>query len=182
MAATALILVDIQNDYFPEGDWPVPLMEAALDNAARLLAAARSAGDVIVHIRHEMADSSAPFFRPGSRGAEIHDGVKPIAGEDVLTKARPNSFLGTGLHELLQGRGVETVIICGAMSQMCIDATARAASDLGYAVIVAEDACAAKEAAFGDIALTPAQVHAAIMAPLAQSYAQVLKTAEISER
>jgi nicotinamidase-related amidase len=169
MSKTALLLVDIQNDYFPGGDWELHAMEQAAENAASLLAAAREAGQMVVHIRHENPSPEAPFFRPGSRGAEIHSAVAPTADEPILTKARPNSFLNTGLSDLLQE----------AMSQMCIDATARAGRDLGFDVTVAEDACAARAMAFGGVELSAQQVHAAFMAPLAMSYARVVSTAEL---
>lgn len=179
MSKTALLLVDIQNDYFPGGDWELHQMDQAALNAASLLAGARGGGQMVVHIRHENPTAEAPFFRPGSTGAEIHDAVAPTAGEVVLTKARPNSFLDTGLLELLQGAGIEAVIICGAMSQMCVDATTRAARDFGFEVTVAEDACAARAMSFGGVEISAEQVHAAFMAPLAMDYANVVATAEI---
>lgn len=179
MGKTALILVDIQNDYFAEGSWPLHEMERAAANAARLLAAARARGDLVVHVRHENPAPAAPFFRPGTPGAAIHPTVAPATGEAVLTKARPNGFLGTGLLDLLRGTGVEAVTICGAMSQMCIDATARAAADHGFAVRVAQDACAARAMAFDGVEVAAEQVHAAFMAALAMSYARVMATGDL---
>lgn len=181
MTKRALILVDIQNDYFAGGLWPVAKMQEAAENAARLLAQARTKGDLVVHIRHEMATDQAPFFRPGTPGAAIHSTVAPAAGEAVITKARPNSFHGTDLLDRLRAAEIEAVTICGAMSQMCIDATTRAAADLGFAVTVAEDACGAKETSFGGVSLSAEQVHAAFMAPLAMSYAKVMQTQDLLE-
>ena len=174
MTARALILVDIQNDYFPGGGWEVAGMEAAAENAARLLLAARAAGETVVHIRHEATVPEAPFFRPGTPGAEIAPVVAPEAGEMVLTKHRPNSFLGTGLDEVLRAAGVETVTVCGAMSQMCIDATARAAADLGFKVTVVSDACGARAMSFDGVDVPAEAVHAAFMAALGSSYAKVV--------
>jgi nicotinamidase-related amidase len=176
MPKTALILVDIQNDYFDGGLWPVAQMDRVAANAARLLAAARQRGDLVVHIRHENQIPEVPFFKPGSQGAEIHASVAPVAGEAVLTKHRANSFHGTGMLEMLREAEIEAVTICGAMSQMCIDATARAAGDYGFQVTVAEDACGAKEMEFGGIDVSAEQVHAAFMMPLAMGYAQVVQT------
>lgn len=180
MTTTALILVDIQNDYFSEGRWPVAEMHRVAENAARLLDQARRAGDRVIHIRHESSSDQASFFRPGTFGAQIHAAVAPATGESVLIKHKPNSFRDTNLQELLSG--ITKVVICGAMSQMCIDATARAAADLGYAVTVISDACGAKEQDFDGHHVTAAQVHAAIMAPLAMSYAQVMTTDVLIER
>ena len=179
MSNAALILVDIQNDYFEGGDWPVAKMQTVASNAALLLEQARQRGEMVVHIRHQMPSDAAPFFCPGSKGADIHASVAPIPDEAVIVKARPNSFAGTDLLNQLQSAGVESVVICGAMSQMCIDATTRAAVDHGFQVSIAEDACGAKEMSFGDINLTAEQIHAAFMAPLAMSYAKVLTTQEL---
>ncbi|PLX35405.1 MAG: cysteine hydrolase [Hyphomicrobiales bacterium] len=174
MTQSALILIDIQNDYFGDGRWPVEGMKRAAANAARLLARARETGQVIIHIRHEIPSDAAPFFRPGSQGAEIHGSVAPIKGEKVILKHRPNSFQGTSLHQDLQAAGITDLTLCGAMSQMCVDATTRAAVDLGYQVTVIEDACGAKEQQFNGVTVAAAQVHAAFMAPLAMSYARVI--------
>jgi len=177
MSNTALILVDIQNDYFEDGRWPVDKMRQVSSNAARLLTNARDHGHMIIHVRHEIPSDEAPFFRPGTPGAEIHVSVAPIGDEPVILKHRPSSFHNTSLRQDLEAKGITEVIICGALSQMCIDATARAAVDFGYSVIVVEDACGAKELAFNDLEVPAPQVHAAFMAPLAMSYASVVTTA-----
>lgn len=176
MSDTALILIDIQNDYFENGNWPVAKMFDVSKNAARLLAHARDQGCAVFHIRHEIPSDDAPFFRPGSQGAEIHASVAPSGEEPVITKNRPNSFQGTSLREDLEAKGIKEVVICGAMSQMCIDATTRSAVDFGYSVSVIEDACGAKEQSFSGVAVSASQVHAAFMAPLAMSYARVIST------
>ena len=76
MPKRALVLIDIQNDYFPGGKWTLNGIESAADNAARVLAAARAAGDLVVHVRHEFPTADAPFFAPGSSGAQIHPKVQ----------------------------------------------------------------------------------------------------------
>lgn len=177
---TALILVDIQMDYFEGGLFEVPEMVNAARQAAALLAHARRHEWPIMHIRHEAASESAPFFRPGTPGAEIAPVVAPVAGEPVLVKHRPNSFLGTDLEALLRAEEVGRVVIAGAMSQMCIDATARAARDLGFDVTVAADACAARSVRHGGTEVPAAAVHAAFMGALAMSYATVTPVAEIT--
>ncbi|MBG19687.1 MAG: cysteine hydrolase [Rhizobiales bacterium] len=176
MPKTALILIDIQNDYFAGGLWTVPEMERAAANAARLLAKARDTGELIVHIRHEFPSEAAPFFRPGSTGAEIHASVEPLSSETVITKDRPNSFQNTPLLDLLKGETIEAVTLCGAMSQMCVDATARAAADFDFAVTVVEDACAARCVSLEGRDIDASIVHAAFMAPLASSYGKVVQT------
>ncbi|QLF91710.1 cysteine hydrolase [Pseudomonas sp. ABC1] len=176
MGKRALILVDIQNDYFPNGKWVLEGVEQAADNAARLLAAARAAGETVVHIRHEFASEQAPFFVPGSEGARIHPKVLPQDGEAVVLKQQVNAFRDTPLQAQLQEQGIEALTIVGNMSHMCIDAITRAAADLGYPVTVIHDACATLDLEFNGVKVPAAQAHAAAMAALAFAYAQVVDT------
>ena len=174
MTDTALILVDIQNDYFDGGRWTLDRMDRASANAARVLGHARERNLMVVHIHHEIPSPDAPFFRPGSKGAEIHPSVAPLEGEDVILKHKPNSFLHTRLNDTLAARGISNLVIIGAMSQMCVDATTRAASDLGYKVTVVHDACAARDTEFGGVAVPAPQVHAAFMSALDGTYASLV--------
>lgn len=170
----ALILVDIQNDYFSGGLWPVDDMDRVAKAAAAQLDTARKLGDLVIHVRHEATSDTAPFFRPGTAGAEIHTSVAPTDGEAVILKHRPNSFHETDLQKRLKAAGIRDITIIGAMTQMCIDATTRAARDFGYNVTLVADACGAKSMTFGDTALTADQVQAAFLAPLAMSYATII--------
>lgn len=179
MPKTALIIVDIQNDYFPGGKCELDSVEAAAANAARLLAAFRGSDLPIVHVRHEFSTSDVPFFVPGSPGAEIHPAVAVANAEPVVLKHHINSFRETNLQELLAARDVDGVLVCGAMSHMCIDAITRAANDLGYACTVAHDACATLQLEFNGITVPATQVHAAFMAALAFGYATVSSTDEL---
>ncbi|MFI7864176.1 cysteine hydrolase family protein [Ectopseudomonas khazarica] len=176
MSKRALILIDIQNDYFNGGKWTLHGMDAAAGNAARILEAARQAGDLVIHVHHEFQSADAPFFTPASDGARIHSSVQPLAGEAVVLKHRVNAFLDTELKALLDQAAIEQVTLVGAMSHMCIDAAARASSDFGYATCVVHDACATREQTFEGQSIGAAEVHAAYMAALAFAYAQVLST------
>lgn len=178
MPKRALVLIDIQNDYFPGGKWALRGMELAADNASKLLAAARAAGDLVIHVRHEFQSADAPFFAPGSEGAKIHPKVRNVAGEAVVLKHHVNSFRETDLKEILDGHGVEEVVICGAMSHMCVDAGTRAASDLGYRCVVVHDACATRDQEFQGAVVPAVQVHAAFMAALRFGYAKLVTTEE----
>lgn len=178
MPKRALLLIDIQNDYFPGGKWLLSGIESAADNAAKLLAAARATGDLVVHVRHEFPTADAPFFTPGSEGAKIHPKVRGRADEPSVLKRHVNSFRETGLKEILDRHGVEEVVICGAMSHMCVDAGARAASDLGYRCVVVHDACATRDQEFEGDVVPAAQVHAAFMAALRFGYARLVSTEE----
>lgn len=176
MGKRALVLVDIQNDYFPGGKWTLHGVEAAADNAARILAAARAGGDLVVHIRHEFASADAPFFTPGSDGARIHPKVEQREGEPVILKHNVNSFRDTELEALLRARGISELTIVGNMSHLCIDAITRASADLGFSSTVIHDACASRDVEFNGTQVPAAQVHAAIMASLAFGYANVQST------
>nr|AYM52577.1 isochorismatase hydrolase [Aetherobacter rufus] len=178
MTKRALIVVDIQNDYFPGGKWPLSEVEAAADNAAQILAAARRQGDLIVHIRHEFPTHDAPFFAPGSEGAQIHPKVRNQGDEPVVVKNHINSFRDTNLQEVLDRGGVEEVVICGSMSHMCVDAVTRAANDFGYKVTVIHDACATRDLEFNGVRVPAAQVHAAFMGALGFGYATVRSTSD----
>jgi nicotinamidase-related amidase len=178
MPKRALVLIDIQNDYFPGGKWTLSGIESAAGNAARLLKGARAAGDLVVHVRHEFPTADAPFFAPGSDGAKIHPKVRNLDGEPVVLKHHVNSFRETDLKAILDRHGIEEVVICGAMSHMCVDAGARAASDLGYRCVVVHDACATRDQEFEGVVVPAAQVHAAFMAALKFGYATSVSAEE----
>jgi nicotinamidase-related amidase len=176
---TALVLVDIQNDYFSGGNMALEGMDAAAANAARLLAGFRERGLPVFHVRHLSVRPGATFFVPGTPGADLHVSVKPAAGEPVVEKNFPNSFRGTSLLEQLRGANADGVVIAGAMSHMCIDATTRAAFDHGLRCTVAEDACATRALEFGGRTIPARDVHAAFMAALAVPYARIAPTEEV---
>ena len=118
MTRQALIVVDIQNDYFPQGKWPLVGADAAADNAVRLIKAFRDAGDSVVHIRHEFTSDDAPFFTPGSEGAKLHPKVLNRADEPVVLKHFVNSFRETELKSILDEQGVKELVVVGSMSHM----------------------------------------------------------------
>jgi nicotinamidase-related amidase len=176
-----LLLIDIQNDYFPGGAMALVHPEAALAKAAVALAQFRRAGRPVIHIRHEAARPGAAFFLPGTPGAEIHPGVVPGAGETVITKAWPNSFRDTPLGQTLAASHASRLVVAGMMTHMCVDATVRAAFDLGYAVTVLADACATRDLTHDGRLVAAADVQAAFLAALAAVYAAVAPTAALSE-
>lgn len=178
MAKQALIVVDIQNDYFPQGKWPLVGADAAADNAARLIKAFRDAGDPVVHIRHEFTSEEAPFFTPNSEGAKLHPKVLNRADEPVVLKHFVNSFRETDLKSILDEQDIKELVVVGSMSHMCVDGITRAAADFGYKVTVIHDACATLDLEFNGVTVPAAQVHAAFMAALAFAYASVVSTGD----
>lgn len=180
MSNRAIVVIDLQNEYWPNGNLPLENIEGAAANAARVIAHSRAAGDLVVHVRHEMP--GAPFFVPGSDGAEINPVVAPVAGEAVITKNFPNSFRDTGLKALLDEKGITEVVVVGAMSHMCVDATVRAANDFGYKTVTVHDACATRDLEFNGAPVPAAHVHAALMAAFAFGYGEVVATDDFITR
>lgn len=180
--ARGLLVIDIQRDYFPGGAMPLVGPEAAAEVARTVLDAFRAAGDPVVHLRHVWDSPEATFMRPGTPGHEIHPLAAPADGEPVIDKTEPNGFLGTDLAETLERLDVNDLHMVGMMSSMCVDATVRAASDLGLKVTVVHDGCAAPDLEFDGVAVPGATVHAAFMAALADGYAEVVSSTELLAR
>jgi len=102
----ALVIVDIQNDYFPGGRHELVGSEQAAANAATVLDGFRRRAEQILHVQHVWEGEGAEFFEPGTRGVEIHDAVRPAGDEPVVQKAYPNSFRETDLESRLRDAGV----------------------------------------------------------------------------
>ncbi len=166
VSATALILIDIQDFYFPGGLMPLVEPEAASANAARLLERARQAGRLVLHVGHN-----------ASAGRGFHADVAPRQGEAIVMKDDVNAFLGTDLQARLEAAGIRRVVLCGMQTHMCLEAAARAAHDLGYQVVVVGDACATRDLKHADTVVPADQVHAATLATLERTYAWVVDTA-----
>lgn len=175
MKKRALVLVDIQNDYFEGGKMPLYKSEEAAQNAALLLRYFRKNNLDIVHIQHLNAKSGS-FFIEGTNGVEIHSSVKPLDEEIIVQKRFPNSFKETGLLERLRELQVEQLIVCGIMTHICIDATVRAAKDLDFEVTLLEDACTTKDLCYKDSVISALDVHYSYVASLSGIYAEVLST------
>jgi nicotinamidase-related amidase len=174
-----LVMVDLQNDYFPGGKMELAGIEDAAENARILLTEFRKKKSTIIHIQHISARPGATFFLPGTDGAKINDRVTPQEGEAIVVKNYPNSFRDTSLLEILRNAHIDDLVICGAMSHMCIDATTRAAFDLGFNCVVAEDACATMDLFFNKKIIKASEVHASFMAALSFPYAKVVSTRDI---
>jgi len=175
---TALLVIDIQKDYFPGGKYPLVNPLEAAQKAYIILQCFRESGHHHVHIQHVSLEPDATFFISGDRGTDIHDSATHFEGEPIVYKHEPNSFLNTNLLELLKSWEIERVVITGMMTHMCVDATARAASDLGFQVIIAEDACATRDLKYGDTTIPAELVHKSFLAAL-KSYGKVMRSDEI---
>ena len=163
---TALLLVDIQDFYFPGGRLPLVNPEAASENAARVLEMFRSLKLPVIHVQHE-------------GGSPIHSNVAPVQGEKLITKKEANSFNGTDLLTYLRALKIRRLVLCGMQTHMCLEAAARAAYDYGFSCIVVQDACATRALKWGDRTVSAEDVHACTLASLERFYAKVVNTADL---
>ena len=175
---TALLIIDIQKDYFPGGKMELVNPLEAAKKAYMLLQCFREHGGHHVHIQHISLKPDAAFFIKGESGSDIHDSAAHFEGEPIIYKHYPNSFRDTNLLEMLKDWGIERIVITGMMTHMCVDATTRAAADFGFKVIVAEDACATRDLRYGDTLIPAEHVHKAFLAAL-KSYGDVMKSEEV---
>jgi nicotinamidase-related amidase len=175
----ALILIDIQKDYFPGGHMELVGAEEAARKAAFALGRFRAAKLPVIHIRHESARPEATFFLPGTQGAQIHPLVAPLPGEIVITKHDHNSFRHTGLMAVLQRYCATRLTMCGMMTHMCVDTGVRAAFDLGFDCRLVADACATRDLEYGGRVVPAADVQAAYLAALGEVFAKVVVATEL---
>ncbi len=179
MPDTALLVIDIQNDYFPGGAMELEGADAAGAKAGAALEKFRKNGNPVIHVRHLPVRPGSTFFLPGTRGAEIHPLVAPRGNETVVEKNFPNSFRGTRLEQTLKESGVKNLVVAGMMTHMCVDATVRHAADLGYKITLLGDACATRAQSYAGEQVPARQVHAAFLAALNGFYAKVVPSHEL---
>src|SRR5262245_3924413 len=179
MPDTALLIIDIQNDYFPGGAMELEGSEAAGGKASQALKSFRGKQMPVIHVRHLSIRPGSTFFLPGTKGAEIHASVTPQSGETVIEKNFPNSFRGTTLQKRLEELDVKNLVVAGMMTHMCVDASVRQAADLGYKITLLGDACATRAQSYGGESVPARQVHAAFLAALNGFYAKVIRADEL---
>lgn len=170
LSPKALILIDIQDFYFPGGHLPLAGADSAAAKAFILLDYFRKEGGMVVHIKHA--------YEPGGAIREI---VKPTENEKVITKTEVNAFLNTDLDAYLRSNGKTELVMAGMQTHMCLEAAARAARDLGYACTVIADACATRDLKFGDRIVAAADVHASTLSTLERTYSRVFTTENFLE-
>jgi len=163
---TALLLIDIQEFYFPGGSLPLENPEVASEKAALVLGMFRSSGLPVIHIRH-------------AGGSPIHANVAPLPGEKVITKSEANSFNGTELLGYLKSLKIKRLVLCGMQTHMCLEAATRAAYDYGFKCIVVADACATRNLSWGGRTVPAADVHASTLASLDRFYAKVINAEDL---
>lgn len=175
---TALLVIDIQKDYFPGGKFPLINPEAAAKKAYELLQCFREHNGHHIHVQHISLEPTASFFIKGDSGSDIHDSVAHFEGEPIVYKHEPNAFVGTNLLDMLKEWQTERVVVTGMMTHMCVDATARAAVDLGFDLLVAGDACATRDLQHDGTTIPANLVHKSFLAALSW-YGRVMKSDEV---
>ena len=154
MTRTALIVIDIQNDYFPAGAYPLHDADAVLARAVRAVHNAQAQGVPVVLVQH-VARGPSPFFNHGTEGVQIHPALRAAAPDaPVVVKGHADSFLNTVLQETLQSLGVDTLWLCGMMTHNCVTHTALSPQAGAYAVSVLADACTTVDPMVHAIALS----------------------------
>ena len=152
----ALLVIDLQNDYFPGGKFPLWNTDVVLTNIEQVIKAARTKGIAVIHIQHIANPKMgiAPFFNQGTDGAKIHPRLLAAAPDaPVVVKEYADSFFGTKLEETLSGLGVDELLICGMMTQNCVTHTAISKSAEKYKVSVLPDCCTTVDEMIHNIAL-----------------------------
>jgi nicotinamidase-related amidase len=162
----ALLIIDIQDFYFPGGKSALVEPEKAAANAALLLNDFRNRNIPVIHVRHN-----------AEPGGKINDIVKPLPSEKIVSKDEVNCFKETGLLDYLRANKIDSLVICGMQTHMCVEAATRAASDYGFKCILIHDACATKDLRFGDKIIKAEDVHYSTLSTLS-NYAKVMSTKE----
>jgi nicotinamidase-related amidase len=165
---SALLLIDIQDFYFPGGRLQLENADNAGMNAGLVLDQFRKEGLPVYHVRHN--------FEPGGN---IHQYVKPEAGEKVISKDQVNAFLDTDLLETLRTDSIRLLVVCGMQTHMCVEAAVRAAHDFGFECLLVRDACATRALQYDEHIIPAKNVHYSTIQTLQDSYARVVTTGEL---
>ncbi len=171
---TALLVIDIQNFYFENGSLPLTGSVEAAKQARRVLDVFRARKLPVIHVRHASEATTFVDGEPTDPQYRFRAEVVPAAGETVITKHYANSFRETPLLEMLRQRRITRLVIVGMQTHMCVEAAARAATDLGFDVTVVPEACATRPLTYGDRIVPAEMVHAAALAAINGTYGRVV--------
>lgn len=164
---TALLLIDIQEFYFPNGALPLFEPEKTAENAKKVLNYFRENNMTVIHIKHK-----------ASSGSEIHKLVEPIDGEKIITKTKANSFVDTDLLDYLKSQNITNIVLCGMQTHMCLEAATRAASDYGFTCTVVENACTTRDLKYNNTVIKASDVHNSTLSTLKGTYAEIVTVDE----
>lgn len=179
---SALLIIDVQNDYFPGGKMTLSGANEAAENTRLLIEKSRKINMPVIHIQHIATQEGATFFLPGTQGAAIYPGVMPVKNEKLIVKHYPNSFRETDLLEYLKSKNIKNLVFAGMMTHVCIDATVKAAKDLGFNCEVIADATATRDLEINGQQVKAEEVQKALLAALNFYYAEISSTQEFLKR
>lgn len=152
----ALVVIDVQNDYFPGGQFPLWNPDGVLQNVERAIGTARARGVPVVHAQHVVgsAQGPGPFFNEGTPGAAIHPRILAAAPDaPVIVKAHADSFEQTNLEATLTELGVTDLLVCGMMTHNCVTHTAISKRAEQYDVSILSDCCTTVDELIHNLAL-----------------------------
>lgn len=179
---TALLLLEIQNDYFPHGRVPLEKSIEASAKAQMVLHAYRENKWPVIHVQHISTHPNASYFLPCTKGADFHANVTPSKNESIIKKHYPNSFKDTTLLNYLSKHKIDHLVVCGMLTHLAVDATVRAAYDFGFSCTVLHDACSARQLEFNHNVISALNVHQSFLAALQLVYATVLGTEDYLQK
>jgi len=174
----ALLIIDVQNDYFAGGKSELCNPLEVLKNIEKVLQHFRNQALTVIHVQHISAHVGATFFLPDTEGVLIHKNLTPNENEYLVVKHTPNSFSETNLLNIIKDNSITEIVICGMMSHMCIDTTTRACADYGIKATLIDDACTTKSLSWRGKTIPGEMVHDVFMASLNGIFANVIKTDE----
>jgi nicotinamidase-related amidase len=176
MNGRALIVIDVQYEYFPGGAWALPDAERTLPNILQRIARAREAGATVLFVQH-VSPPGAPVFADGSQGGRLRAELGVGPQELVIRKSHPSAFQDTGLQAHLAGLGIRALDICGYMTQMCCDTTTREAYSRGCKVRLFSDATAARDLKVDGEVIPHHVVHRVSLGALSR-FAQIVRSTQ----
>jgi nicotinamidase-related amidase len=172
----ALLVIDVQNEYFPGGLLPVSYPQGSMENILNVIETAQLNGVMVIVIQHTAPQPGSKTFVKDSWGWTLHDSIKNNGYDYLIEKNLPGSFTGTNLEDILKENGIDTVAISGYMTQMCCDTTARQAFHLGYSVEFLSDATGTLDISNYAGKVTAEELHRSILVTQAMRFSKVLST------
>lgn len=169
-----LLLIDYQAA-FDAPPWPRRWNAEVDRNAGKVLTAFRKARLPVIHVRHDSVDP-ASTLRPGRPGNAFRPGLIPAEDEPVVSKSVNSAFIGTDLDLRLRRMGARTVLVCGISTDMCVSTTVRTGANLGWPMVLIEDACDCFDLPYGDATIPAEAIHRAHVATLAYEFCTVVTT------
>lgn len=181
-AKTALLVIDVQNEYF-DGKAPIPDGDAALENIRAAIDAAEHAGMHVVYVQHEVLQRERGVFLRGTHGFELHPRLEPRSQDPLIVKHYPGAFTQTDLDEVVRANGITQIAISGYMTHMCCDTTAREGFQRNLKVLFLDDATATRDVEHPTLGkVGHADLHRATLLTQASMFAEVLPTSGFVRR